>query len=97
MLLCHSILRSKLQNYTLKTLGQSEEYLNLLHLINDNLDGHQGALSIQNIARMALVFDKFPGEWHSQPSICQVMSHLLKIYKPVQNFTMCYFNEGIIY
>ena len=39
MMLCHAILRSKLGNYTLKNLGQADEYVDLLTLINDNIDG----------------------------------------------------------
>ena len=48
----------------MQTLGTSEKYINMLTLINDNIDGAQGALSIQNVARMSLVFDRYPGEWH---------------------------------
>ena len=86
MLLCHSILRSKLNNYTLKTLSLSEWYIKLLTLINDNLDGQRGALNIQNVVRMSLVFDRYPGEWHGNKSISLVFSHLFKIYRPIPNF-----------
>lgn len=97
MMLCHSILRAKLGSYTLKTLGQSEEYIRLLNLINDNTDGQQGALSIQNVARMSLIFDRHPGEWHGNKSISLVFSHLFKIYKPVRNFEICLFGDESIY
>lgn len=46
MMLCHSILRTLLSNYTLKSLGASDDYIRVLTLINDNEDGKQGALSI---------------------------------------------------
>ena len=44
--MCHSILRAKLGNYTIKKLGTTEEYIKVLTLINDNMDGHEGAYSI---------------------------------------------------
>lgn len=97
MLICHSILRSKLNNYTFKTLAQSDEYVNLLTLINDNTDGQKGALSIQNVARMSLVFDRYPGEWHGNKSISLVFSHLFKVYNPISKFKMCIFGDESVF
>ena len=48
-------------------------------------------MSIQNVVRMSLIFDRNPGEWHGNNSISQVFSHLFKIYKPIQNFEICLF------
>lgn len=97
MLICHSILRSKLNNYTLKTLSLSDWYVKLLTLINDNLDGQKGALNIQNVVRMSLVFDRYPGEWHGNKSISVVFSHLFKIYNPIPNFEICLFGDESIF
>lgn len=72
MLLCHGFLRSKLDDYSLKDLASSMDYIKILTLINDNLDGLNGALSIQNVARMSLVYDRYPGEWHGNKSISLV-------------------------
>ena len=65
----------------------------MLTLINDNKDGADGAFSIQNVARMSLVFDKNPGEWHGNKSISLVFSHLNKIYNPIDNFEVCLFGD----
>jgi hypothetical protein len=82
----------------MQTLGTSEKYINMLTLINDNIDGAQGALSIQNVARMSLVFDRYPGEWHGNKSISLVFSHLNKIYNPILNFKICLFgDENVFY
>ncbi len=80
MLLAHTLLRNELGNYTLLQLGQSNIYVKVLQLLNDNTDGAAGAFSIQNAVRMGLVFDKNPGEWHGNKSISLVFSHLNKIY-----------------
>ena len=80
MLVCHSILRSKLDDYNFKDLATSSDYIKVLTLINDNLDGHQGAFSIQNVARMSLIYDKFPGEWHGNKSISLVFQNLNRLY-----------------
>lgn len=85
MLLCFSLLRHQVGEYTL-AMGPIDEYLNLLTLISDNGDGAQSPFGIQNVVRMALVFEKFPGEWHGNKSISLVFSHLNKVYAPVRNF-----------
>jgi len=46
---------------------------------------------------MALIFDKYPGEWHGNKSISLVFSHLNKIYKPLLNFEICLFGDETIY
>jgi hypothetical protein len=46
MLMCHSFLRSRLDDYQFKDLANSVDYIKILTLINDNLDGPNGALSI---------------------------------------------------
>ena len=69
----------------------------MLLLINDNNDGKQGSFSIQNVVRMALIFDKYPGEWHGNKSISLVFSHLNKIYKPLNDFEICLFGDETIY
>lgn len=97
MLLCHTILKAKLGSYTLKSLGQSEEYIKILSLINDNTDGAAGALSIQNVVRMSLIFDKHPGEWHGNKSISLVFSHLFKVYRPIERFEICIFGDESVY
>lgn len=98
MMLCHAIMRAELGNYSMQTLGTSEKYINMLTLINDNIDGVQGALSIQNVARMSLVFERYPGEWHGNKSISLVFSHLNKIYNPIKNFKICLFgDENVFY
>jgi len=97
MMMCHSILRATLGDYTLKKLGSSDEYLQVLTLINDNIDGRDGAFSIQNVVRMGLIFDKHPGEWHGNKSISLVFSHLNKIYNPIANFEVCLFGDESVY
>lgn len=69
----------------------------MLTLINDNLDGPAGALGIQNVVRMSLIFDRHPGEWHGNKSISLVNSHLLRIYRPVNNFEICLFGDETVY
>jgi hypothetical protein len=61
------------------------------------MDGPQGALSIQNVVRMSLIFDKHPGEWHGNKSISLVFSHLFKIYKPIKKFEICLFGDESVY
>jgi hypothetical protein len=97
MLMSHSILRALIGSYTLKQLGSSEQYIQMLTLINDNIDGRDGAFSIQNVVRMSLIFDKHPGEWHGNKSISLVFSHLNKIYKPIENFEICLFGDESVY
>lgn len=69
----------------------------MLTLINDNIDGSDGAFSIQNVVRMSLIFDKYPGEWHGNKSISLVFSHLNKIYSPIKKFQICVFGDEAIY
>ena len=47
-----------------------EDYLRVLNLVDDNIEGPKAAFSIQNVARMGLAFDKFPGEWYGPSLIC---------------------------
>jgi hypothetical protein len=89
MLFSHAILRADLGDYTLRGLAQAPIYTFLLMLLNDNMDGRAGAFSIQNVVRMALIFDRYPGEWHGNKSISLVFSHLNKIYRPINNFEVC--------
>ena len=65
--------------------------------MQDNGDGREGAFSIQNIARMSLIYNKFPGEWHGPGSISNVMKELNKVYTPVENFEIVHFPDGMIY
>lgn len=97
MMMSHVILRATLGDYTLKSLATSKEYIQVLTLINDNNDGHMGAFSIQNVVRMGLIFDRFPGEWHGNKSISLVFSHLNKIYKPIPDFEICLYGNDAIY
>lgn len=39
MMMCHSILRATLGDYTLQKMGTTDEYIQMLTLINDNMDG----------------------------------------------------------
>ena len=78
------------------TLGQSDEYIKMLQMLNDNADGKQAPFSIQNVVRMSLIFDKHPGEWHGNKSISLVFSHLNKIYHPVSQFDICLFGDETI-
>ena len=66
-------------------------------LLNDNMDGRAGAFSIQNVVRMALIFDRYPGEWHGNKSISLVFSHLNKIYRPINNFEVCVFGDDTVF
>lgn len=81
MLIAHTILRHKLKDYTLKTLIQDKNtYLKMLRVMHDNADGRNGAFSIQNIVRMSLLYNKYPGEWHGPGSISNVFKDLNKLY-----------------
>lgn len=97
MLMCHSFLRSRLDDYQFKDLAGSVDYIKILTLINDNLDGPNGALSIQNVARMSLVYDRYPGEWHGNKSISLVFQSLNRLYAPLENFEMCVFGDDTIF
>lgn len=46
---------------------------------------------------MALIFDRYPGEWHGNKSISLVFSHLNKIYRPVNNFEVCLFGDDTVF
>jgi hypothetical protein len=96
MMVCHSILRHRLSDYTLPKLLSSPVYMQVLHLINDNTDGANGAFSIQNIARMGVIFNKYPCEWHGNRSISVVFNALNKLFKPINNFETCVFGDGTI-
>ena len=65
--------------------------------MNDNADGAIGAFSIQNIARMSLIYDKFPGEFHGPGSCSNVMRDLNKMYLPYTNFQIVHFPDGMVY
>ena len=67
-------------------LKNMNEYYKVLLLTNDNADGPAGAFSIQNIARMSLLYDKFPGEFHGPGSISNVIKDLNKMYLPYPDF-----------
>jgi len=97
MLFSHAILRADLGDYTLRRLAQAPIYTFLLILLNDNMDGRAGAFSIQNVVRMALIFDRYPGEWHGNKSISLVFSHLNKIYRPINNFEVCVFGDDTVF
>ena len=87
MLLSHTILRHQLVDYNMKSLLRNmQDYVKVLTLMNDNADGAIGAFSIQNVARMSLIFNKFPGEFHGPGSISNVMRDLNKMYLPYTNF-----------
>lgn len=91
-------MRTQLGSYSFQALGASENYIRMLTLINDNLDGFEGALSIQNVARMSLIYERYPGEWHGNNSISLVFNQLMKIYNPVPNFRICLFgSETVIF
>ena len=96
MLLCHSVFRFVLGDYTLKTLIESPHYSKVLRLINDNTDGPAGAFSLQNVARMGVVYNKYPCEWHGNKSISMVFKALNKLYKPIENFEICVFGDSCV-
>jgi hypothetical protein len=70
--------------------------MEVLSLINDSNDGSNGAFSIQNVARMSVVFNKYPCEWHGNRSISVVFNALNKLFKPINNFETCVFGDGTI-
>lgn len=98
MMLAHTLLRHHLESYDLRKLCANESsYLRVLTLMNDNADGAQGAFSIQNIVRMSLIYDKFPGEWHGPGSISHVIKDLNRLYAPKLDFQIVHFPDGMIY
>lgn len=80
-----------------KLFREQSSYMKVLELMNDNADGFKGAFSIQNIARMGLVYNKYPGEWHGPGSISNVVKDLNKLYLPVGDFRILHFCDGMIY
>lgn len=85
MLLSHTILRHQLTNYSIDNLiyESRAEYIRVMELMNDNSDGQKGAFSIQNVARMSLLYNKYPGEWHGPGSMSNVIKDLNKVYAPI--------------
>ncbi len=87
MMVAHTLFRHSLHNYDMRSFQQNMSiYTRVLTLINDNADGAQGAFSMQNIVRMSLIYDKFPGEWHGPGSISHVIKDLNKLYSPKMDF-----------
>ena len=87
MLTSHVMLRHLMHEYTLDSLlREQSNYLKVLKLMHDNIDGPTGAFSIQNIARMGLIYNKYPGEWHGPGSISNVFKDLNKMYLPINDF-----------
>jgi hypothetical protein len=41
-------------------------------------------------------FGKVPGEWYGVGSITQVVEALNSKFKPIDDFEVCVFNEGIV-
>jgi len=97
MMFCHALLRHKLGSYSMKTLATSRDYLKVLTLVNDWSDGPEGVFSVQNVARMGLIYDKYPGEWYGPSSISNVFKDLNKVYKPYEDFEVCNFGDGVVY
>ena len=98
MLTSHALLRHLMYEYTIDTLLEDKtNYLKVLKLMHDNTDGEEGAFSIQNIARMSLIYNKYPGEWHGPGSISNVFKDLNKLYLPVNDFQIVHFSDGMIY
>ena len=84
MMLAHSLLRHVLHDYNIlgDLVNHMSTYTRVLTLMNDNADGAPGAFSIQNIVRMSLTYDKYPGEWHGPGSISHVLKDLNKVCAP---------------
>ena len=82
MLTAHAILRHSFQgDYSMEMLIQERRtYIRVLKLMFDNADGVDGVCSIQNVARMGLIYNKYPGEWHGPGSISNVFRDLNKVY-----------------
>lgn len=98
MLTSHALLRHLMDDYSIETLLKEQaNYLKVLTLMHDNVDGRLGAFSIQNIARMSLIYNKYPGEWHGPGSISNVFRDLNKLYQPVDDFQIVHFSDGMIY
>ena len=87
-----------MHDYDLGTLcNNMSTYTRVLTLMNDNADGAQGVFSMQNIVRMSLIYDKYPGEWHGPGSISHVIKDLNKLYSPKQDFHIVHFSDGMVY
>ena len=98
MMLAHTLLRHQLDRYDFRVLCQKmSTYMRVLTLMNDNADGAQGVFSMQNIVRMSLIYDKYPGEWHGPGSISHVIKDLNKLYQPKMDFQIVHFSDGMIY
>ena len=99
MLTAHTILRHMMgDDYSRETLFQEQKiYLRVLTMMQDNVDGLHGCFSIQNVARMSLIYNKYPGEWHGPGSISNVFKDLNKLYQPVEDLKFIHFPDGMIY
>lgn len=69
----------------------------ILKLIMDNDESHQGAFSIQNVAKMGFCHKKYPGEWYGPHAITIMLKDLNKLYQPAKNFQICIFHDGNVY
>lgn len=75
----------------------SKHYKFILKLVNDSAMNRESAFSIQNFAKIGYAHSKLPGEWYGPSSISVMLRDLNKIFKPLNNFEICLFNEGSIY
>ena len=46
---------------------------------------------------MGLIYNKYPGEWYGPGSISNVFKDLNKLYKPVEDFQIVHFPDGMVY
>jgi hypothetical protein len=100
MMLSHVFMRHRHKGQDIVNwhqLAHSKEYIDVLQRVNDNTDGPKGAFSIRNIARMSLVYDKFPGEWHGPGSISMVLRDLNRLYQPCIDLQIVHFSDGLVY
>lgn len=88
MLTSHTILRHLMgDNYDIQSLVlEGRSYMKVLKLMHDNANGKEGAFSMQNVARMGLIYNKYPGEWYGPGSISNVFKDLNKMYLPIEDF-----------
>lgn len=97
MMLSNTFMRHRFKDQEITNWHQlmhSNEYIEVLQRVNDNTDGAKGAFSIRNITRMALVYDKLPGEWHGPGSISLVIRDLNKLYQPCIDLQIVHFSDG---
>lgn len=75
------------------------EKLKVLQLVNDNgTESAMNAFSIQNVVKMGLVHNKFPGEWYGHSSVSLVFKDLNNhVFKPYIDFEVCLFSDGNVY